>query len=108
LQQPSVDPREEALGSLGLWLAVFRHQRFAKPLLDFPGVDDPYPAEQAHASIGETRIAFKPAVVKDPFLLVNLKQTRRSLAMFARKCPAELVVCKYTSPSIQRYSSGMQ
>ena len=68
-----IDPREEPLGSFCLRLAVFCHQRFAEPLLDFPVVDDPYPAEQAHASIGETRIAFKPAVVKDAFLLINLK-----------------------------------
>jgi len=60
-----VDPREEALGSASLGLAVFRHQGFAEPLLDVAVFDDPDPAEQAHASIGETRIAFEPAVVED-------------------------------------------
>jgi hypothetical protein len=68
-----IDPREEPFGSFCLRLAVFCHQSFAEPLLNFPVVDDPYLAEQAHASIGETRIALKPAVVKDAFLLINLK-----------------------------------
>ena len=92
--------RGKSLGPLGLRLAVFCHQRFAELLLGFPVFDDPYLAEQAHASIGEARIAFKPAVVKDAFLLINLKETRRSLSMFARRCPPALDVCKYTSPLI--------
>jgi hypothetical protein len=66
-----IDPREEALGPLGFRLAVFCHQRFAEPLLGFPVFGDPYPA--AHTSIGETRIAFKPAIIKDAFLLIDLK-----------------------------------
>src|ERR1700674_4639339 len=68
-----IDPREEPLGSFCVRLAVFYHQRFAEPLLNFPVVDDPYPAKQAPPSIGEPPIAFKPAVVKDAFLLINLK-----------------------------------
>src|SRR5262249_25360156 len=34
---------------------------------------DPYPAEQTHAAVGETGIAFKSTVVKDAFLFINLK-----------------------------------
>src|SRR6266700_4658589 len=68
-----IDAREEALGPLRLRLAVLRHQRFAEALLGWPFFDDPYPAEQAHAPIGESRIAFKPAVVEDAVLLIDLE-----------------------------------
>jgi hypothetical protein len=50
-----------------------RHQCFAEPLFNFLVVDDLYPAEETHTSIGETRIAFKSAIVKDAFMLINLK-----------------------------------
>jgi hypothetical protein len=72
-----VDPREEALGPVSPGLAVFGHQRFAEPLLGLPVVDDPDPAEQAHAAIGETRIALEPAVVEDTVLLVDLEADPR-------------------------------
>src|SRR5690242_14259080 len=68
-----IDPREKPLGSFRVRLAVFCHQRFAEPLLNVLVVDDPYPAKHTDALIGETGIAFKPAVVKGAFLLVNLK-----------------------------------
>ena len=96
------------LGPSCFRLAVFCHQRFAKPLLDLPVVDDPYPAEQTYASIGETRIAFEPAVIKDAFLLIDLEANARLPLDVCAQMSAALVVCKYTSPSIQRYSSGMQ
>ena len=41
--------------------------------LDHPVIDDPYPSEQAQASIGEAGIAFEPAVIKHAFLLIDLK-----------------------------------
>ena len=61
------------LGASCLRLAVFCHQCFAEPLFNFLVVDDLYPAEETHTSIGETQIAFKSAIVKSTFMLINLK-----------------------------------
>jgi len=68
-----IDPREKPLGSFCLWLAVFFHQGLTEALLGFPVVNDPCPAEQAYASIGEARVAFEPAIVKDTFPFIDHK-----------------------------------
>src|SRR5262249_16791160 len=68
-----IDPREKSFGSFCVRLAVFWHQCYAEPMLDFLVVDDPYPAENKDALSVQTGIAFKSAIVKDAFLLINLK-----------------------------------
>jgi len=84
-----IDPREKHLGSFCVPLAVFCHQCFAELLLNFLVVDDPYSAEHTDALILETRIAFKPAVVKDALLLINLKAN----AWIPRDVRAEVSSC---------------
>jgi hypothetical protein len=54
VHRDGVYAREKTFRSLRVWLAVFRHQLLAEPLLDLIVIDNPYSAEQTHASIRET------------------------------------------------------
>jgi hypothetical protein len=53
-----------------------------------------YPAERANASIGETRIAFEPAIIEHAFLLIDVKANAGlALDVGAQISACALLVC---------------
>jgi hypothetical protein len=68
-----VEPREKALRSLTVRIAIFLDQDFGKELLFVLLVDDSNEPKYTNASISEARVAFESPVVENALIFVEFE-----------------------------------